>query len=338
MEYVKLGPTGIKVSRLALGTWRFGHESSGIVETDEEEAHKILDHAWEHGINFIDTANEYGSPSGTSEKYIGNWLEDYDRDDFVIASKVYFEFDEGPNDSGLSRKHIREQIKGSLERLGTDYLDIYYIHRWDDETPIEETLFTLNELVREGKVHYLGASTMAAWKLTKALWKSEVNGWERFKVAQPLFHAAYRDDVIDYLDVCADQNLAVCPYSPLAGGFLTGKYKRSGEDPESVEAPEGSRGSIDENFEDWYVSARGWHILAEIRDIAEEIDATPAQVSLRWLIQQDKFTTVPLTGVRTIDQLDENLGAIDIELTENQHNRISEARYDEKGRRWGERD
>lgn len=338
MEYIKLGPTGIKVSRLALGTWRFGHKSGDIVETNEEEAHNLLDYAWEKGINFIDTANEYGNPSGISEKYIGNWLKDYDRDDFVIASKVYFDVGEGPNDGGLSRKHIRSQIQGTLDRLGTDYIDIYYIHRWDDETPIEETLSTLNDLVREGKVHYLGASTMAAWKLTKALWKSEVNDWEKFKVTQPKFHAAYRDDVIDYLDVCADQNLAVCPYSPLAGGFLTGKYKRSDEESEDIEAPEGSRGSIDKNFEDWYVTERAWHVLDEIRKIADELDATPAQVALRWVMQQEKFTTVPLVGVRNTDQLTENLRAIEIELSKEQHDRISKARYDEDGKLWGHKE
>jgi 1-deoxyxylulose-5-phosphate synthase len=144
------------------------------------DAHDLLDAAWEHGINFIDTANVYGTPHGTSEEYIGDWLDDHDREDFVIASKVYFPFDglgdPGPNDSGLGRKHIRTQIDGTLDRLGTDYLDLYYIHRWDDDVPIETTLSTLSDLVREGKINQLGASTMAAWKLTKTLWKSDVNG------------------------------------------------------------------------------------------------------------------------------------------------------------------
>ncbi|MFW5912436.1 MAG: aldo/keto reductase [Candidatus Hadarchaeota archaeon] len=329
MEYIKLGSTGMKVSRLALGTWRFGHKSSGVIETDKEEAHNLLDYAWEHGINFIDTANVYGDPPGTSEKYIGSWLEDYDREDFVIASKVYFDVDDGPNDRGLSRKHIREQIQRTLTRLGTDYIDIYYMHRWDDETPIEETLSTMNELVRKGKVHYLGASTMAAWKLTKALWKSEVNNWEKIKIAQPQFHAAYPDEVADYLDVCSDQNLAICPYSPLAGGFLTGKYKRSEEDPKSIEAPDGSRGSIDENFEDWYVTDRAWDVLDKIREISNELDATPAQVSLRWIMENERFTTVPLVGARTIGQLKENLGSTEIELSREQFEEISNARKNE---------
>ncbi|WP_433632965.1 aldo/keto reductase [Halomicrococcus sp. NG-SE-24] len=338
MKYTKLGSTGTTVSRLCFGTWRFGKETSGVVETDEDQAHELLDAAWDQGINFIDTANVYGTPNGTSEEYVGDWLSDHDREDLVIASKVYFPFgDGGPNREGLGRKHIRNQIDGTLDRLGTEYLDIYYIHRWDENTPIVETLRTLDRLVEEGKVNHLGASTMAGWQLTKALWKSDVEELERFEVTQPLFHAAYRDDVIDYLDVCADQDLAVCPYSPLAGGFLTGKYERGDDGPQSVVAPDDSRASFDDRFDDFYVSARGWHVLDEIRAIADELDATPAQVALRWLIQQDQFTTIPIVGARTVDQLNENTGAVDIKLSQDQHNRISEARYDEEGKRWGHR-
>ena len=336
MDYVQLGSTGTRVSELCFGTWRFGKRHGDVIETDREEAHELLDAAWERGINFIDTANVYGDPSGTAEEYIGDWLTEYDRDDFVLASKVYFDFGDGPNERGLGRKHIRNQIDGTLDRLGTDYLDVYYIHRWDEDVPVEETLSTLNGLVEEGKVNYLGASTMAAWQLTKALWKSDANGWERFDVTQPLFHAAYRDDVVDYLDVCADQDLAVCPYSPLAGGFLTGKYERAGDG--GVDAPEGSRGDLDEMFEDYYISERGWRVLEEVEAVADELDATPAQVALRWLMDQEKFTCVPIVGARTADQLDENAGAADLDLSDDRHDRISEARYDEEGRRWGHRE
>ncbi|MFC7249698.1 aldo/keto reductase [Halomicroarcula sp. GCM10025324] len=342
MEYTRLGNTGTRVSQLCFGTWRFGREAGDIVETDRQEAHELLDAAWERGINFIDTANVYGTPNGTSEAYIGEWLEEYDREDFVLASKVYFPFDgrgePGPNDHGLGRKHIRAQIEGTLERLGTDYLDLYYIHRWDDESDIVETMRTLNDLVREGKVHYLGASTMAAWQLTKALWTSDVEGLERFDVTQPLFHAGYRDDVKDYLDVCADQDIAVCPYSPLAGGFLTGKYERADpDDPKAFEGPEGARGDIYDSFQDYYLSERGWHVLAEIEAIAEDLDATPAQVALRWLIEQPDLTCVPIVGARTVDQLDENVGAVDLSLSDDQFNRIVSARYADDGERWGHR-
>ncbi|WP_339104279.1 aldo/keto reductase [Haloterrigena salinisoli] len=330
MEYTTLGNTGTTVSQLCFGTWRFAKESDGTVETDREEAHDLLDAAWEQGINFIDTANVYGDPNGTSEEWIGEWLADRDihREDVVIASKVYFPFDgrgePGPNDSGLGRKHIRAQIEGTLERLGTDYLDLYYIHRWDEDTPIRETMQTLTELVREGKVRYLGASTMAAWQLTKALWTSDVEGLERFDVTQPMVNAAQYDEVGDYLDVCADQDLAVCPYSPLAGGFLTGKYDRA-EDG-SVEAPDGSRGSLDEMFDEYYATEQAWDVLEAVESVASEVDATPAQVSLRWLMDQDRFTCVPIVGARTPEQLEENVGAVEVDLSDEQFERIDAAR------------
>ena len=337
MDYRQLGSTGTRVSELCFGTWRFGRRTSGVLETDESDAHELLDAFADAGGNFIDSANVYGDPNGTSESYIGNWLAERDRVDFVITSKVYFGFDDtNPNGSGLSRTHIRNQIEGTLDRLGTDYLDLYYIHRWDENTPIEETLSTLDALVEEGKVNYLGASTMAAWQLTKALWKSDSNDYERFEVTQPLFHAGYYKDVEEYLSVCADQELAVCPYSPLAGGFLTGKYTRvDPDDPKSVRAPDGSRGSFDDRFERFYLSERGWKVLDEIRSVADEVDATPAQISLRWLMDQQAFTCIPIIGARTVDQLEENVAAADVSISREQHDRITDARFDEDGRRWG---
>jgi aryl-alcohol dehydrogenase-like predicted oxidoreductase len=327
MEYTSLGSTGTKVSKLCLGTWRFGKQTGDVLETDREEAHELLDAAADRGINFIDTANGYGD--GDSERWIGEWLDDRSREEYVIASKVYWS-QESRFSENLGRKNVRAEIEGTLDRLGTDYLDLYYIHRFDDDTPVAETLRTLHELVREGKVNHLGASTMAAWKLTKALWTSDVEDLERFEVTQPLYHAAYYEDVSDYLEVCADQALAVCPYSPLAGGFLTGKYQRSGEDVHDVEAPDGSRGSFDEFFDDYYVSERGWDALDAVRGIANEIDATPAQVALRWLIERERFTCVPIVGARTVDQLDENLGAVDISLSSDHHDRIDAARAGEQ--------
>jgi aryl-alcohol dehydrogenase-like predicted oxidoreductase len=333
MDYRPLGDTGTRVSELCFGTWRFGKTTNGVVETDKEEAHELLDAFADHGGNFIDTANGYGG--GDSERWIGEWLEDRDREDFVIASKVYWTR-ESRFDENLSRKTIRAEIEGTLDRLDTDYVDVYYIHRWDDETPIEETLRTLSTLVEEGKVNYLGASTMAAWKLTKALWKSEVEGLERFEVTQPLHHAGYYEDVREYLEVCADQDLAVCPYSPLAGGFLTGKYERADpDDPEAVEAPDGTRGSFDDYFGDWYTSERGWQVLDEVRRVADEVGATPAQVALRWLMDWDEFTCVPIVGARTAEQLSENVAAADVSLSDDQWDRIMDARYAPDGTLWG---
>jgi len=328
MEYVTLGETGTTVSRLCYGTWRFGKRHGDVVETDREEAHALLDACRDRGINFIDTANVYGDPDGTSEAWIGEWLEGHDREEFVIASKVYFPFDgwgePGPNDSGLGRKHVRRQIEGTLDRLGTDYLDLYYIHRWDEETPIEQTLSVLSDLVREGLVNHLGVSTVAAWKLTKALWTSDVEGLERFSVTQPMANPAHYDAVGDYLDVCADQGLAVCPYSPLAGGFLTGKYERGSDG--SVEAPDGSRATLEDRFGDHYATDRAWRVLEELRAVADELGATPAQVSLRWLMDQRRFTCVPIVGARTPEQLAENADAIDVELDRAAFDRIDAAR------------
>ncbi|WP_224269487.1 aldo/keto reductase [Haloprofundus salinisoli] len=337
MEYRQLGSTGTRVSALCYGTWRFGRKTDGTNETERDEAHDLLDAFAERGGNFIDTANVYGDPNGTSEEWIGDWLAERDREDYVLASKVYFPFDEdNPNGRGLSRTHIRNQIEGTLDRLGTDYLDLYYIHRWDENTPIEETMQALNGLVEEGKVNYLGASTMAAWQLTKALWKSDAHDYARFDVTQPLFHAGYYEDVKEYLDVCADQGLAVCPYSPLAGGFLTGKYERADEDdPQAVKGPDGSRANIDERFGNYYVSERGWKVLDAIESVAGEVDASPAQVALRWLMQIEQFTCVPIVGARTEEQLEENMGAVEVSLTDEQHDRILNARYDESGGIWG---
>ncbi|MFC7237614.1 aldo/keto reductase [Saliphagus sp. GCM10025317] len=329
MHYRRLGTTGLQVSPLCLGTWRFGQESNGVLETDRKTAHDLLSAFADRGGNFIDTANGYGD--GDSERWIGEWLADRDREDFIVASKCYWStvsrFQEN-----LSKKNVRAEVEGSLERLGTDYLDVLYLHRFDDETPIEQTLRAVDDLVSDGKVHYVGLSTADAWKLTKGLWKADVNNYEAFTVTQPLFHAAYYEDVAEYLDVCADQDLAVCPYSPLAGGFLTGKYDRAGEDTYDLEAPEGTRAQLDDRFLDYYVSERGWHVLEAVREIADECDASPAQVAIRWLIDQPDFDCVPIIGARTVDQLEENLGALEVDLSDEQFDRILEARYDENGK------
>ena len=324
MEYRRLGSTGTKVSSLCLGTWRFGKRSGGVVETDRAEAHDLLDAFADAGGTFVDTANVYGDPTGTAEEYVGDWLAGRDREEFVLASKVYFGFDpDNPNGSGLSRTHVRRQIEGTLDRLGTDYLDLYYVHRFDEETPVEETLSTLSGLVEDGRVNYLGASSMAAWQLTKMLWTSDVNDLERVEVTQPMYHAAHQETE-EYLDVCADQDLAVCPYSPLAGGFLTGKYERA-EDG-SVVGPEGSRADLVDSFEEYYVDERGWRVLDAVRAVADELDATPAQVALRWLIERPDYACVPIVGARTVEQLEENLGAVGFDLSDDQRERITAAR------------
>jgi aryl-alcohol dehydrogenase-like predicted oxidoreductase len=306
MEYVTLGPTGTKVSPLCFGTWRFGGE------VDRETAHDLLDRCAEHGINFIDTANVYGP----SEAWIGEWLADQDREDYVIASKV-LGARESRFDRNLSRKNVRAEIEGTLDRLDTDYIDLYYIHAWDEDTPIEETLSTMTDLVREGKVNYLGASNTAGWQLLKALWTSDREGLERFAVTQPRFSANYRKPVAEHLAACADQDLAVCPFSPLGGGFLTGKYDR--EDG----APEGARYEDTSEF-----SERDWAVFDAVEAVAEETGATPAQVALRWLVDQREFTCIPIFGARTVEQFEENVGAVDVSLSAAQYDRIDAAHGD----------
>jgi aryl-alcohol dehydrogenase-like predicted oxidoreductase len=296
------------------------HVDSGVVETDREDAHELLDAFAERGGNFIDTANAYGQ--GRSERWIGEWLSDRDREQFVVASKCYWA-DRSPRGENLSRKNVRAEVEASLEKLDTDYLDLLYLHRWDDGTPIEKTLRTIDDLVSEGTVHHVGMSTCAAWKLTKGLWTADVNDYEPFTVTQPSYSATNTDPVADYLDVCADQDLAVCPYSPLNGGFLTGKYERVGDG--EVKTPDGSRGDIDEHFADWYLDEDAWAVLDAVREVAEKTGATPAQVSLQWLMAHDRFTCVPIVGARTVEQLDENVGAADVSLSDDQFERIATA-------------
>ncbi|MFB6146393.1 MAG: aldo/keto reductase [Halobacteriaceae archaeon] len=320
MEYTRLGSTGLRVSKICFGTWRFGMETDGVIETDREEAFDLLDAAWEQGINFIDTANVYGVDSA-SEQWIGEWLNsrDVDRQEVVIASKVYWTSGPVPG-SDLSRKTIREEIEGTLDRLDTDYIDVYYIHRWDEDTPIRETLTALNGLIDEGKVNYIAASSMDAWKLTKAVMTSQNLDIERFEVTQPKFNAATRPE--SYLDVCADQDLAVCPWSPLEAGLLTGKYERG------AEYPEGSRGDLVDWDPDERFSDRQWRVLEAVEAVADEVDATPAQVSLRWLMDQREFDCVPIIGARTVDQIEENAGAAEVALSDEQYDRIDQAYHE----------
>ena len=327
MEYVRLGGTGLEVSQLCLGTWMFGTETEDGVVTDREQAHDLLDAAFEQGINFFDTANNYGG--GDSERYIGEWLGDRDREDVVIASKVYWTT-RGRREAGLSRKIVRAEIEGTLDRLGIDYLDIYYVHGWHEPSPLVETLSALNDLVRDGKVHYLGVSNFAAWQLLKARWLSDSYDWEPVSVIQPRYnavdHVPYTVDpeeqlLPDLFDACRDQEVAVCPYAPLAGGFLTGKYERGPDG--AILGPDGARADLSENFGPF--SDREWAVLDAVRDVALELDATPAQVAIRWAMEVDGVTSVPIVGARSSDHLAENVGSLDVSLSADQHNRIERA-------------
>lgn len=321
---VRLGNTGLRVSNMALGTWRFGRERDGEVEIDREEAFALLDAYADAGGRFIDTADFYGD--GRAEEWIGEWLSDRDRESFVVASKVFWPTGEGPNRSGLGRKHLRAALDGSLERLGVDYLDVLYVNRWGDHTPVEddtpvaEYMRTLSGFVDDGRVHYLGTSTMVpgAWKVTRANERARTCGYEPFSVAQPRYNLLNRAPEDTYLDMCRADGLGVCPWSPLAGGFLSGKYER-GTDP-----PAGTRAAVEPEVEGAYLTDEHFDTLDVVRSVAAAVDATPAQVSLAWLLDHDAVTA-PVLGTRTGAQLQENLGAAEVSLSDEQFERLSEA-------------
>jgi aryl-alcohol dehydrogenase-like predicted oxidoreductase len=292
----------------------FGSDREWMIG-DEEKSKEVIDCAIDLGINFLDTANVYSH--GESEEIVGRAIEEYDREELVIATKVYGSMGDGPNKQGLSRKHILDQVEGSLERLGTDYIDLYQIHRWDETTPIEKTLHALDHLVETGKVRYIGASTMAAWQFTKALYESDLNDYARFTCMQSQYSLVSRHEEENVLPVCADQGVGVIPWSPLAGGFLTGKYDRDGD-------PEEGRAATDEHTRDRFTE-ENWAVLDAVEEIAAEKDATPAQVSLAWLLHRD-VVDAPIVGPRSIDHLEENVASLDVSLSESEIERLEAAK------------
>jgi aryl-alcohol dehydrogenase-like predicted oxidoreductase len=310
MEYTSLGDTGLEVSRFCLGCMNFGSGAEWMIG-DEERSHEVIDRAIELGINFLDTANVYSQ--GESEEIVGRAIEDYDRDELVIATKVYGSMGEGPNRQGLSRKHVLDQVEASLDRLDTDYIDLYQIHRWDETTPIEETLHVLDHLVETGTVRYIGASTMAAWRFTKALYESDLNDYARFTCMQPQYNLVDRQEEENVLPVCEDRGVGVIPWSPLGGGFLTGKYDRDAE-------PEAGRAANDEHTRE-RLTDENWAVLDVVEELADEKDATPAQISLAWLLHRD-VVDAPIIGPRSVDHLAENVGALDVDLSASEMERL----------------
>ncbi|WP_226022259.1 aldo/keto reductase [Halomicrobium salinisoli] len=312
MEYTYLGETGMEVSRLCLGCMNFGTGEPWMLH-DREASIEVIDRALELGINFFDTANAYSR--GESEAILGEAIEDRDREELVLATKVFFPMGEGPNRGGLSRKHVLEQAEASLDRLGTDYVDLYQIHRWDEHTPIEETLSALDHLIDEGLVRYVGASTMPAWRFMKALREADVNNYERFVSMQCEYNLVDRHEEANVLPLCEDQGVGVIPWSPLAGGFLADKYER-GEEPEE------GRAATDEYTRERF-SEEGWAVLDVVRDLAEQKDATPAQVSLAWLLHRE-VVDAPIIGPRTLDHLEDDVGALEVDLTDEEMERLEE--------------
>src|SRR5918995_5497436 len=313
MEYRRLGDTGLMVSELCLGCMTFGREAS------EEDSKRLVDRFLDAGGNFIDTADVYSK--GVSEEITGRAIKGV-RDDVVLATKVFFPIGEGVNDTGLSRKHVTQGCEDSLRRLGTDYIDLYQVHCWDGGTPLEETLSALTDLVRSGKVRYIGVSNFTGWQLMESVCVSEANGFERFVCLQPQYSLVERNIEREILPVCAREGLGVIPWSPLGGGFLSGKYRR-GEEP-----PQGSRISeAVESMEDYgnrRATERNWLALDVVGRISEETGKSYAQISLNWLLRQEAVTA-PIIGARTLEQLEDNLGASGWELDVEQVSELSEA-------------
>lgn len=309
MEYRKLGDSGLKVSALCLGTMQFGWTA------DEETSLEVLTAAFEAGIQFIDTADIYsrwadGNPGGVAEQIIGKWLQMgvAKREDVVIATKVRGEMGEGPNDAGLSRVHILQAAEASLRRLGTEYIDLYQLHWPDDDTPIEETLAALDDLVRRGHVRYVGCSNYMAWQLMQALWCADADGLTPFVSLQPHYSLVHRAEYERELEsVCLEYGLGVLPYSPLAGGFLTGKYARGEEIPEDTRAA-GSR-----RIRGYMEQDRNWDLLDRLQSIGDSRGKSPSQIALAWLLNRSSVTS-PIIGPKNPDQLADNLDGVGVEL------------------------
>jgi len=316
MEYVRLGETGLKVSRICLGCMSFGNSGDWMVE--EEDAKRVLRRAWDLGVNFFDTANVYSK--GRSEEILGGFLGGM-RNDAVVATKVRGEMGQGPNGQGLSRAHIMWQVGESLRRLKTDHIDLYQIHRWDYGTPIEETLSTMTDLVREGKVRYIGASSMWAWQFAKALFTSDMRGYARFVSMQDLYNLLYREEEREMIPLCRAEGVALIPWSPTAGGFLSGRYLQDGklvttENDNKRVAP----GSVGHSR---YIGRpQNDQVMGRVVEVAKRKGVTPNQVALAWLLLRG--VTAPIIGTSKVEHLEEMVGAVDVKMSDEEAKYLEE--------------
>ena len=310
MQYKRLGSTGLEVSRICLGTMSFGNTEEWMVEIDK--ARLIVKRALDLGVNFFDTANLYSN--GRSEEIMGELLKDQ-RDDVVIATKVRLKVGEGPNKEGLSRYHILQEARKSLKRLRTDRIDLYQIHRWDYSTPIEETLLTLHDLVRQGTVGYIGASSMWVWQFAKALFTSDRFGIARFVSMQNHYNLCYREEEREMIPLCKDQGIGLTPWSPLARGFLTGRYKRG-------KTPGTSRYKTDKYFAERFFRPEDFDVVERAEEVAKEKGATTAQTALAWLLH--KGVNAPIIGATKVEHIDEAVGSLDLQLSADDVRRLEE--------------
>ena len=315
MQYVNFGRTGLKVSRICLGTMTYGSSKWRDWVLDEEQSRPFIQRALELGINFFDTADMYSL--GRSEEVLGKALRDFtQRDQVVIATKVFFPMGQGLNQRGLSRVHIMHAIDASLRRLGTDYVDLYQIHRWDSETPIEETLEALHDVVKSGKARYIGASSMYAWQFAKCLYTSEMHGWSRFVSMQNHYNLVYREEEREMLPLCRSEGIAVIPWSPLARGFLAGNRSVK-EEGETV------RAKTDDFAHSMYYRDNDFEVVNRALELAERRGVSSVQIALAWLLHQDEVTA-PIIGASKMHHLEEVVAGLDISLSEEEKKFLEE--------------
>ncbi len=314
MKYTRLGKTGLQVSRICLGMMSFGDPNISKWTLDLDNSRPIIKKALDLGINFFDTANVYSA--GRSEEITGEVLKEY-RDEVVIATKLFFPLKgfklspkPKPNTSGLSRYHIKHAIKDSLKRLQTDYIDLYQIHRLDPNLPMEEILHSLNMLIQQGMVLHIGASSMFAWQFAKFLWKAEQLSLEPFRSMQNHYNLVYREEEREMIPLCRDQNIGIIPWSPLARGFLTGKYKQN-------EETQSERTKYDSYLKSRYFKNEDFQVVDAVVEIAQARDVTPAQISLAWLFSKD-YITAPILGATKAEHIEQAVDALEIQLTKDE--------------------
>jgi aryl-alcohol dehydrogenase (NADP+) len=314
MEYTKLGNTGIEVSRICLGMMSYGDPEWRPWILPEGDAQPFVRRAVELGINFFDTADMYSV--GVSEEVTGRLLDEHvRRDEVVIATKVFFPMSKKPNAGGLSRKHIMSAIDDSLRRLGTDYVDLYQIHRWDYKTPIDETLEALHDVVKAGKARYIGASSMFAWQFAKSLYLADLHGWTRFASMQNHYNLVYREEEREMMPLCRAEGIGVIPWSPLARGLLAGtRTAELGGDT--------ARSGSDEYAPKLYAEG-DWAVVERVIELAERRGVSPAQISLAWLLHQDGVTA-PIIGATKIDHLEDAAAAVELVLDDEEQQFLEE--------------
>ena len=307
MDYVRLGNTGVRVSRLCLGVMTYGTPRWRPWVLDEEQSRPFLKKALDYGINFFDTADMYSH--GVSEEVLGRALRDFNapRDQIVVATKAFFPIKDGPNTRGLSRKHLFDAIDGSLTRLGMDYVDLYQIHRFDPDTPIEETLSGLHDIVKAGKARYIGASSMAAWQFAKMLHVADRHGWTRFVTMQNHYNLVYREEEREMLPLCREEGIGVIPWSPLARGFLAGNRRK--EDHGDT-----SRAKTDDFAHNLYYSDDDFVVADRVVEVAGRLGVKPTQVALAWLLAQPAVTA-PIVGASKLTHLDDAVGSLGVRLS-----------------------